>query len=90
MVERDIPRRRYASLENRFVIRLVWIFGSVWLFALFVAATVGYYVAVHEPGYKKIQNENVELRRHNQILYDRVVLLDQVLLDFDVTPGFDP
>ena len=89
MVERDFSRWRYASLENRILIRLAWIFGGVWLFALFVAGTVGYYVTTHEPGFKRLQSENIELKRHNQILYDRVLLLDRVLSDFGITHGFD-
>jgi len=94
VVERDISRWRYAGLENRILIRLAWIFGGVWLFALFVGANVGYYVTVHEPSFKKTQAKNAELRRQNfalsesnQVLSDRILILNNVLSDFGIAHG---
>ena len=89
MVERDFSRRGYIGLENRILIRLVWLFGAVWLFALFVAATVGYYVLIHEPQVKKLQQENLELREKDRNLRNRIHILQIVLSDFGFIHGGD-
>ena len=90
MVERDISRWRYTGLENRILIRLAWIFGGVWLFTLFVAATVGYYVLIHEPHVKTLLRENIELKQNEQILRNEINLLHNVLSDFGVIRGYTP
>ena len=62
---------------------------AVWLFAFFVAATVGYYVLVHEPQVRKLQQENMELRENDRILRNKIHILNSGLSEFGVIHGGD-
>ena len=74
---------------------LKWTAIAVWVFALFVAANIGYYVYVHEPAVKANIIMVADLSADNRALNTDVARLqrklegvERVIVDYSIIYGF--
>ncbi len=82
----------YRTILNR----LKWAGIALWLFALFVAANITYYVYVHEPGVRANIARVAELSEDNRTLNNHIANLDQkirnlneIILDYALIHGIN-
>jgi|TARA_R110002110_G_scaffold81942_8_gene213130 hypothetical protein len=70
-------------MAYRIINWLKWAGIALWLFTLFVAANITYYVYVHEPGVRANIVKVAELKTDNWMLNDDIADLNQKIKDLE-------